>query len=389
MTTTSSHTSNKGVYIHIPFCVRKCNYCAFLSYPADKSVHEKYVEALNNEIKKCKVDFTSADTIYIGGGTPSILDPAYIQELLCNSRPSSELAFKEITLEANPGTLGSNDDEILARLKQYRNMGINRLSMGVQSMNDDRLKFLGRIHTADEVRRDVRLAREAGFDNINLDLILSVPSDDPMRDAMDDVAAIVELNPEHISCYSLQLEEGTKFFEMYERGELKEIPDELDREIYHAVCDYLTSHGYEHYEISNFALPGKRSHHNSKYWDMSEYVGLGLGASGFEGGVRYTNTDNMEEYLSGKYRAEEHVNTEHDNISEMVFLGLRRKEGVRYADVFAGNDDPEKAFWQYYADSLQEAKNFESSGHLLINKEGIRLTEKGIDISNKIMALFV
>ena len=380
-----------GIYIHIPFCVKKCNYCAFLSGPSDAEGIERYVDALIDEIQKCKVNFTSVNTIYFGGGTPSLLaikQVERIMEALKNGFNVSESA--EITMEVNPATLGRTELEILSKLKSYREMGINRLSMGVQSMNDDVLKYLGRIHNAEDVKKDFELARKAGFDNINLDLILSVPyGDNPMAQAVSDVKSLIGLKPEHVSCYSLQLEENTPFYQMYEQGNFKEVSDELDRGIYHKVCSILKDAGYEHYEISNFAKHGYESKHNSKYWDMSDYLGFGLGASGFINGVRYKITDDMNEYLLGKYIAEEIINTEHDNISEAVFLGIRRKEGIKYNDIFPNAKNPESEFWKYYEHSKDEAENFVSTGHLIINDKGICLTELGIDISNRIMSCFV
>lgn len=356
--------------------------------PMDAEARERYVQEL---IRECKANFTSIDTIYFGGGTPSLLEIEQIERILEEVRRNYTIdTGSEITIEVNPATLGETDEQILDKLKSYRRMGINRLSMGVQSMSDDVLKYLGRIHNAGDVRRDYKLAREAGFDNINLDLILSVPyGKDPMAQAVSDVKSLIGMNPEHISCYSLQLEEDTPFYNMYQRGELQELDDELDRKIYHKVCDILKEAGYEHYEISNFAKPGKESRHNSKYWDMSEYVALGLGASGFVGGVRYQNTSDMDKYLAGEYLADEHQNTERDNISEAVFLGLRRNRGIRYDEVFCEDKDAEQEFWDYYADVRMDAEDFVKSGHLIIDNEGMHLTEKGIDISNKIMALFV
>ena len=378
-----------GIYIHIPFCVRKCNYCAFLSFPADADTRALYVQQLIKEAGR--FPRRKVDTVYFGGGTPSVLEADQIAGILDEVRRCYDITDDaEITLEANPGTLGESDADIRNRLEAYRSMGINRLSIGVQAMNDDRLKFLGRIHTVEDVRRDYSIARELGYDNINLDLIMSVPTPgNSIDEALYDAKEIVKLKPEHISCYSLQLEEDTPFFAMYERGELQEIPDDIDRDTYHKVCDFLKEAGYEHYEISNFCKPGRMSRHNSKYWNMSDYIGLGLGASGFVDGVRYRNTENLGDYLNGKCSDEEHINTEHDNISEAVFTGLRRNEGIRYSDVFPGSGDARDEFWQYYKDARDEAEGFVRTGHLIIDDEGLRLTESGIDISNRIMALFV
>ena len=419
-----------GIYIHIPFCVKKCNYCAFLSAPADEETREKYVQALIREIGRCKVNFTSCEsisTIYFGGGTPSVLSPEQIGRIMDALRANFTIADDaEITLEANPGTLGAAEEDVKFTLYQYHAVGINRLSMGVQSFNDDVLKFIGRIHTAEDVRRDFKAARASGYDNINLDLILSLPfgnkegaqgaplnSISSQEQSLEDLREILAMHPEHISCYSLQIEEGTPFGKLYDQGLLDEITDEEDRDTYHKVCKALRDAGYEHYEISNWAYAGAsgsaglsrspyRSRHNSSYWNMSDYIGLGLGASGFVDGVRYQNTSDLQKYFLGTaLREEVHINTEHDNISEAVFTGLRRREGIRYEDavqyleadasqVFdAADTSAEARFWQYYADAREEAESFVRSGHLIIDDEGLRLTELGIDISNSIMALFV
>ena len=443
-----------GMYIHIPFCVKKCSYCAFLSFPAEESPRAEYTDALINEIRlrSCReedlqqgetgsgysergYDRIILDTIYIGGGTPSVLDVSQLSSILKAVRKYYVIApDAEITLEANPGTLGKKDGVTRAKLTAYRSMGINRLSMGVQSMDNDRLHFMGRIHTPGDVIRDFRLAREMGFGNINLDIIFSVPGEST-EDALEDARRIISLGPEHISCYSLQLEDGTPFFEMAERGEIEEVPDEEDRETYHRICNLLDEAGYEHYEISNFAVKagkgsGKderrstfRSAHNSLYWNMDDYIGCGLGASGFVQGSRYRNTSDMNTYLEfygnvpaqgteqdllrlieGAPCEEVHANTPFDNISEAVFTGLRRKEGITYEEAvraYAGGPgmdgnhpeiyekDPGSLFWQIFADARQEAESYSERGLLVIDDKGIRLTESGIDISNGIMSLFV
>lgn len=438
-----------SLYIHIPFCVRKCNYCAFLSVASNAELRRDYAGALINEIRlraavadgyTCRgkgqpepVRRSVIDTVYFGGGTPSVMETELIAAIMDAVRDSFELRQDaEITIEANPGTLGSDEPAVLARLQAYRAMGFNRLSMGVQSMDDGRLAFLGRIHSSDEVRRDVRLARQAGFDNINLDLIFSVPGESG-DDAIRDAEAIIELGPEHISCYSLQLEEGTAFYRMAESGEISEVSDEEDRETYHRICGLLRGAGYEHYEISNFARmpdgsgPGfaeagqvpaaaaawspYRSRHNSLYWDMSDYIGVGLGASGFVSGVRYRNMTDIDTYIKTfsvpgpDCEEETHANTAFDNISEAVFTGLRRREGITYREALEAyhktadsllegrleetcNSDMD-LFWQIFADAREEAEQYADRGLLIIDDKGMRLTERGIDISNGIMSLFV
>ena len=394
-----------GIYIHFPFCVKKCNYCAFLSFNADESVRREYANALMKEIELAGRSFSGQiSTVYLGGGTPSVMDVALLSLIMKKIRSCFNVKpDAEITIEANPATLGIKDRVVRAKLTAYKYMGINRLSMGVQSMDNNRLTFLGRIHTAENVERDFAIAREMGFDNINLDLIFSVPGEST-SDALADARRIIDLGPEHISCYSLQLEEGTPFYRMAEAGEIREISDEEDRKTYHEVVRLLGAAGYEHYEISNFARDGKRSRHNSLYWNMSDYIGLGLGASGFVNGTRYRNLTDLDEYMKAISEdklpvMEEHVNSAFDNISEAVFTGLRRIEGISYSDAVSvyrasdgaediqGND--EEVFWTIFKDAREEAEKFSEQGLLIIDGEGLRLTSEGIDISNTIMSCFV
>ena len=411
----------RGIYIHMPFCVRKCRYCAFLSFDAEGSPRKEYTDALEKEIKlraaleKENGTDRQIDTIYIGGGTPSVMDISSMSEMVKTLKRSFDVdPDAEFTLEANPATLGRKDGVMLAKLQAYKFMGVNRFSMGVQSMDNDRLHYLGRIHTAENVSRDMEIIRRKGFDNVNLDLMFSVPGESG-DDALNDLEKILAFKPEHISCYSLQIEEGTPFGEMAESGELTEVPDEEDRETYHWICRRLREAGYEHYEISNFAKKGDdpdapspyRSGHNSLYWNMDEYIGLGLGASGFINGVRYKNTADLGEYFraldEGRLPvAEEHVNTAFDNISEAVFTGLRRSGGIRYEEAvreYMEAADAEKKdvsaadcrdlFWDVFAEARDEALEYAERGLLIIDDDGLRLTEQGIDISNSIMSLFV
>ena len=383
---------NPGLYVHIPFCRSKCKYCGFLSSPADEEEMSKYVEYLRKEceLRAKECEGLIFDTVYFGGGTPTVLSNRQLSTILDDYRKRYQIASNaEITLEANPGTLGNSDKEVLARLTELRKAGFNRLSMGAQSMNDARLSFIGRIHDSKTVKRDFQLAREAGFDNINLDIIFSIPGE-TTEDALRDIREIAELSPEHISFYSLQLEEGTPFFEMWENKEFEEVSDEADRETYHRGSALLKELGYEHYEISNFARKGRRSKHNSKYWAMAWYSGQGLGASGYMHGARYANESGMAEWCeaidSGRLPiAEEHRNSRHDLISEAIFTGLRRVEGISFAELEMTCKEVE----DYYSDVWSEATGFVKSGHLIIDDAGMRLTEQGIDISNRIMALFV
>ncbi len=420
--TADNREKKRGIYIHMPFCVQKCRYCAFLSFEAEGAPRKEYTDALEKEIKlRAALENRNGtdrqiDTVYIGGGTPSVMDISSLSEMLKTLRRSFDIVQDaEITLEANPATLGRKDGVLLAKLQEYKFMGVNRLSMGVQSMDNDRLHYLGRIHTAENVARDMDIIRRKGFSNVNLDIMFSVPGESG-DDALSDLEEILRFSPEHISCYSLQIEEDTPFGEMAESGELTEVPDEEDRDTYHRICRRLGEAGYEHYEISNFAKKAGdpdapspyRSRHNSLYWNMDEYIGLGLGASGFINGVRYKNTSDLDEYLraldEGRLPVtEEHSNTAFDNISEAVFTGLRRREGIRYEEAvcaYMEADDADKReltaedgfrdfFWEVFAESKEEALGYAERGLLIIDNEGLKLTEQGIDISNSIMSLFV
>ena len=405
-------TKKTGLYIHIPFCVRKCNYCAFLSFDAETSPRKEYTDALVNEItyRGEQLGHPEIDTVYVGGGTPSVLDISQMRDIMHAVGKSFRVKEgAEITIEANPATLGRKDGVMLAKLQAYRFMGFNRLSMGVQAMDNDRLHYMGRIHTAENVVRDMELIRRKGFDNVNLDLMFSIPGE-TTEDALSDLERILGLDPEHISCYSLQIEEGTPFGDMAEAGELTEVPDEEDRRTYHEICRVLREAGYEHYEISNFAKPGFRSRHNSLYWDMSDYIGVGLGASGFTDGRRYKNISDIEAYIEAFAKLpeegsrieipleEDHLNSSFDNISEAVFTGLRRAEGISYEEAIDAymrcaegpmHEDPKAAFWRIFAEAKEEAEDYVRRGLLIIDDKGLKLTEQGIDISNQIMSLFV
>jgi len=405
-------TKKTGLYIHIPFCVRKCNYCAFLSFDAETSPRKEYTDALVNEItyRGEQLGQPEIDSVYVGGGTPSVLDISQMRDIMHAVGKSFRVKEgAEITIEANPATLGRKDGVMLAKLQAYRFMGFNRLSMGVQAMDNDRLHYMGRIHTAENVVRDMELIRRKGFDNVNLDLMFSIPGE-TTEDALSDLERILGLDPEHISCYSLQIEEGTPFGDMAEAGELTEVPDEEDRRTYHEICRVLREAGYEHYEISNFAKSGFRSRHNSLYWDMSDYIGVGLGASGFMNGRRYKNISDIEAYIEAFAKLpeegsrieipleEDHLNSSFDNISEAVFTGLRRAEGISYEEAIDAymrcaegpmHEDSKAAFWRIFAEAKEEAEDYVRRGLLIIDDKGLKLTEQGIDISNQIMSLFV
>ena len=372
-----------GIYVHIPFCLRKCPYCGFFSRPPESRAEvNSYVGRIIREIKAAASVYgpRRADSIFIGGGTPSLLEAEHISDILSALRSGFVITpDAEISMEANPGTVDSDG----AKLSGFRAAGITRLSIGVQSFDDRVLRTLGRIHNAEDAGRTFRAAREAGFDNINIDLMFGIPGQTMVQWAKT-IAKAVELDPEHISFYSLQLEEGTPFFEDFEAGRLRELPDEEDRAMYHRAIAELKKAGYHHYEISNAAKTGFECRHNLKYWTLAPYLGIGDTAASYMDGVRFT-------MMNGE-KTDVHVNSAFDDMSEYMFTGLRLTRGIAYSDFRRRfGMSPEEAFY----DRWSELDEFFASGALerRVTNEGERssllITEKGIDISNRIMEVFV
>jgi len=376
-----------GLYIHIPFCLKKCGYCDFLSFGGcSEAQHTQYVKALISEIGWYAGRNISLDTVFIGGGTPSLLHENHITDIM----KAASAAFcitedAEITIEANPKTLNKD------KLKAYRRAGINRLSMGVQSMNDEMLEFMGRAHNRADFLDNFHLAREAGFDNINIDAMFGIPGQ-TMEMWEDTLAQIIELSPEHISFYSLQLEEGTEFAKKYRDGEIDLPPASLDRSMYHRGIGMLNDAGYDHYEISNCAKPSFSCRHNLKYWDFDEYYAAGLGASSFtydEG--RNINVCDFTAYYemleAGQLpREPQEEESSEDYMAEYVFTSLRKLSGLSFGDFREtfGQD-----FYDVYKEQQKVLQEYEDKGMIKITQSGIRLTVKGIDRSNEIMAEFV
>ena len=374
-----SGTDSISLYIHIPFCLRKCSYCDFLSGPQTRGQQELYVQALIREIRAqqdCPRG-TSADTVFFGGGTPSVLSADQILRILQALRETfSILPDAEISLEMNPGTA---DEEKLRALKKA---GINRLSMGVQSMHDEELRLLGRIHTASEAREAFETARAAGFDNINIDLMSALPGQS-FETWADSLRQAVEWRPEHISAYSLIIEPGTPFSALYEAGKLPPLPDEeTDRKMYHFTGEFLARYGYARYEISNYSLPGRECRHNSGYWTGHPYLGFGIGAASYVKGTRFSNTSDIDVYLKegNNIRREIHTLSQQEKMEEFMFLGLRMTAGVSGAE-----------FALRFGRTLEEVYGDVIRRHVrqgLLEPAGERylLTERGTDVSNYVMA---
>lgn len=371
--------SSMEIYIHIPFCVKKCDYCDFLSGPSCPKEQAEYVQALLAEIDAVKEGKgRSVSSIFIGGGTPSVLDERFIGEILNKTRKNFLVENDaEITIEVNPGTADQK------KLQAYRTFGINRLSIGLQSPDDRELKILGRIHNYEQFLETCKCARTAGFENINIDLMSAIP-DQTYEKWCNNLRIVAELKPEHISAYSLIIEEGTPF-----ASRQLNLPDEdTEYNMYEATSRILKEYGYEQYEISNYAKEGRCCRHNVGYWTRRDYLGFGLGASSLYGKDRFANTADMKKYLENSsspelIRGREPVLTREDEMAEFMFLGLRMTKGI------AKTDFRQKfgcAIETVYGDVL---KKYEAMG-LLLEKDGrIFLSREGIHVSNSVMADFL
>lgn len=380
-------TNKIGLYLHIPFCLRKCRYCDFLSFAcADENILSEYTEALIREIKIKSTEwpYKIADSIYIGGGTPSLLSEKNIARIMGSLYDNFNVdRNSEITIECNPATASEE------KLRAFRETGINRISIGIQSWDNSVLRLMGRAHDKNDAFTAVRSAKKAGFKNINLDLMFGIPGQ-TMKMWRDSIRQCIFLRPQHISLYSLQLEEGTQFYKMvYEDHILSEPSELVDRKMYHDALIMLEDAGYNQYEISNAALPGFESKHNLKYWSYEEYMGLGLGASSFIGGVRYKNCSNMIDYLNHIKEGKSPVNpediekyTKREEMGIYTFTALRKKEGIdlgEFEDIFG------REFFKVYDPSVINTY----FGYLDFEDNRLKLTDKGRDISNRIMAEFV
>lgn len=371
--------SSMEIYIHIPFCIRKCDYCDFLSGPSGPEEQADYVQALLREIQAVEEgEGRSVSSIFIGGGTPSVLDERLLGDILREIRNRFKMEEDaEITIEVNPGTAN------IGKLQAYREMGINRLSIGLQSPEDRELKILGRIHNYGQFLETYQEARTVGFDNINIDLMSAIP-DQTYEGWMKNLRTVAELEPEHISAYSLIVEEGTPF-----AARKLNLPDEdTEYNMYEATAQILKEYGFEQYEISNYARKGRKCRHNVGYWTRQDYLGFGLGASSLYGKERFANTADMKKYLENsknpeKIREKEPSLTREDEMAEFMFLGLRMTKGISKADF-------QRCFGctieSVYGEVLEKYESME----LLLEKDGrIFLSREGIHVSNSIMAEFL
>ena len=361
-----------GLYIHIPFCVKKCNYCDFNSFDNLNELKQPYTNALIREINDSKYNDIEniIDSVFIGGGTPTSLDISMLIDIINAVKNKFNLQNAEFTVEVNPATLDKNG---FTMLKQS---GVNRISFGLQSANDDELSILGRIHTYSDFEKSYNLAVECGFDNINVDLMFALPNQ-TLEKWSNTLKKVIGLSPQHISCYSLIIEENTPFYDM----DFTLPTEEVDREIYDYTIKFLAENGYKHYEISNFAKENKDCQHNIKYWRRGEYIGFGAGAHSLYNNVRLENKANVKEYINNNSVTKTNL-TKEDIISEYIFLGLRMTNGISLKEFHSlfGIDFAEK-----YADIIRKY----TALNLMKIDDRCYLTIDGLNVSNKIMAEFL
>lgn len=384
-----------GLYIHIPFCKQKCYYCDFISYANKEELVERYIKCLKKEIlqyaneNKIMSEHGLEEryvikTIYIGGGTPSAIDEVYIINVLDTIKDNFKMRDNvEITIEVNPGTVNKD------KLESYRECGINRLSIGLQAVQDDILKCIGRIHTYKDFENTYEYAREVGFDNINVDLMINLPNQ-TLDDVKESVKTILSLKPEHISVYSLILEPNTKMYELINSKTLTIASDETERQMYWYVKDTLERHKYNQYEISNFTKSGFESKHNMDCWNQKEYIGVGASASSFMENKRYSNISKLEKYIENIEKGTPNKNLvleefldEESKMDEFMMLGLRKIDGVdikEFERIFQINPIVK------YCKKLDKLNR---EGLIEIDENNIKLSNKGIDLANLVWEEFV
>ena len=376
-------TKNKiGIYVHIPFCKKKCDYCDFISYCGKDDLIEKYVDSVKKEINHVKIK-SEITTIYIGGGTPSYIDSKFIVQILEKIKEKNVAQDAEITIEVNPGTVTQE------KLQDYIDCGINRISIGLQTTNDELLKQIGRIHNYEQFLETYKLAKKVGFKNINVDLMLGLPNQ-RIIDLKESLENVLRLAPKHISVYSLIVEDGTPIANKIENGKLKLPDDELERNMYWYVKNTLELNGYKHYEISNFAKKGYESKHNMNCWNQMEYVGIGTAAHSYRDITRYSNTEDIKEYIKNVQKGEfeknriiHEIQKEEDSKKEFMLLGLRKIEGLKISEF--KNKFGDNPIYLY----RNELKKLSDEKLIIIQDDNIRLSNKGIDLANLVWEEFV
>ncbi len=363
-----------SIYIHIPFCIKKCYYCDFASFDNESNKIGQYVDVLVDEIMTFDFSLYNIKSIFFGGGTPSLLKSWQVEKIL-NCIPYNKNV--EITMECNPETLNKK------YLENLFDIGVNRLSIGLQSVDDTVLKTIGRVHTFDTFLENYGYAREVGFKNINVDLMFSLPnlSKEKYFEGLQQVAL---LNPEHLSIYSLIVEEGTKFDFMLEKGEIKIPSEDEDREVFEKTENALKKYGYNKYEISNYCKNDMECVHNLGYWELREYIGFGLSAHSFINNERFENVNNLEKYLCGHNKKINKIEVTKQNLmEEFMFLGLRKDEGISVKDF---EQKFNCSIYNVYGEALSK---LEKEKNLIMQNDKIKLSKKAVNISNKILSEFL
>lgn len=373
-----------SLYIHIPFCISKCYYCDFTSFSYENDKIQDYIKSLLIELELYieKLKGYTIKTIFIGGGTPSAIDGKYIYEILeFIYKNFNTTSLIETTIEINPGTL---DRE---KVKLYKEANINRVSMGVQTLDNSLLKSIGRIHKAEDFYKSYELLREVDIENINVDLIFGLPNQ-TTEDVIDSLDKVIQIGVKHISYYGLILEEDTKLYNLYNQGKIILPNEDVEREMYHKATEYLVGLGYNHYEISNYSLPGYECKHNLVYWDLNPYLGLGLSSHSYMENKRFFNTANMNNYIKNlnikklPIEGEETINSK-TQIEEFCILGLRKIEGINKLEFKRRFEiEIESLYWDII--------NKHVDNKLIVNdKDFIKLTKKGLDLSNLVEVDFL
>ena len=367
-------TDSLGLYVHIPYCVRKCNYCDFCSLPKGAAgVPDLYVDRLCREIHEYSGrEQRPLDTIYFGGGTPSLLSPPQMERIVTSIRNTFRISpLAEITFEANPGTLTREKANV------FYSLGFNRASIGLQSIHENEMKKLGRIHNYEDFLSSFRMLREAGFDNISVDLMYGIPHQ-TKESFLETVRTVIALSPEHISAYGLMVEEGTPFFAERDSLPLPSLDEECD--MYDIARQTLSEAGYEHYEISNYARPTYRSRHNSLYWNLGEYIGVGVAAHSYYGGVRYANSEDVDEYISSVGL---NSNCEKETIEDLAYEYAMLK--LRLRDGFSLSGYKERFGTSFTEGKEHVLKRLQDEGLISLSGDRIALTERGFYLSNSIL----
>lgn len=370
-----------GCYIHIPFCQKKCYYCDFCAYMNVETRIDSYIKNLIKEIRlyqdRLSVDI---DSIYIGGGTPSYIDPRYIKEIVDEVSKFKISDLKEFTIECNPNSISQD------KLLLYRDLGINRISLGVQSFDDRVLKAIGRNHTANIALNDIELIRKIGFDNLSFDLMLNLPQQN-YKSVKKDLDLVKKISPEHISWYSLILEEGSRFYSLDKKGKLDLMDDDQEVDIFNEIVEQLENIGLHRYEISNFAKKGKDSYHNKKYWEANGYIAFGMSASGYLTNYRYTNTKNFIQYNDRindyKLPIEDYYYVDKaEREKEYIIFKLRETEGINLEEF------KEKFACDFIEKYSKEIEKFEGQNFFIIDTH-FKFSQEGMNLSNEFLRLII